>query len=138
MPRQKLPKQFEPTSLEDILAGRVADDTSLEANDIFTSEALQPRALNVRRDEGNSSPEFKLRGTRDAEATFRILDGTADDDPYWLYFSEVLGQIENARRRIKRREQEGLPPNPWDRWRLKEGKRGLNELLPNLFRQERQ
>ena len=132
MPTRKQNRQFEPTSLEDILAERVDNDAFFETDDVPAPEVLQPPALQVREAGRGFNPEFE--GEHDEETRFRLLDGTTDDDPYWWRLFEIIQKLRAARTRIREREQNGLPPNPSDVFILKHNQRGLNEALPNFFR----
>lgn len=132
MPRQKQNQQFEPTSLEDILAGHTSNGAFSDFDDVSPSESLQPPVLQVREAGRGFSPEFE--GENGEETRFRLLDGTTDDDPYWWRLLKIIQKLRAARTRIREREQDGLPPNPSDVFILKHYQRGLNEALPNFFR----
>ena len=131
MPSRKQNLQFEPTSLDDILAGR---NTFSDIDDVPTTEVLQPPVVQVREAGRGFNPEFT---GENGETRFRLLDGLADDAPFRMFLGETMQSLDDVRTRIREREQDGLPPTPSDVLLLKELQRGLNEILPNLFRSER-
>ncbi len=132
MPNRTQNRLFKPTSLEDILAGRTSDSALSDTDDLPPSGSSQPRVIQVREAGRGFSPEFK--GAHNEETRFRLLDGTTDDDPYWLRIVEIIQKLRGARMRIKEREENGLPPNPADVHDLNHNQLGLNEALPNFFR----